>query len=308
VKKYSYIIRWGLFLSLLFPASLAFSDWTAKDASGLNIVFDAFTNSGKVLPKHVTVDTSGNALGVTGNPLAIQMGAGTNVIGGVRITDQTGSNAAGVTAGRVAVDGSGVTQPVTGTVTANMAVNGVLASSSNSVPIQCVTGCATSDPSIATYSAAGEVNLPGSATDSVVIRGSASKIVKVRFIRLNYHNNTPVTTPVQLIKRTSANSGGGVSTTSAVSHDSTDPVSTALVTQHTGLPSLGTSAGILRYATTSAENTSAIPVQTLEFVLGQRGGKAIVLRNDSEFLAVNEVANSNTSSTILRYSIEWTEE
>jgi hypothetical protein len=60
----------------------------------------------------------------TGNPLpTVQTGAlpaGTNLIGGVKIIDTAGTNQAAVSAANaLKVDGSAVTQPVSGTVTAN---------------------------------------------------------------------------------------------------------------------------------------------------------------------------------------------
>lgn len=106
-----------IFFALLAPAH---ADWSGKDATGATVTFDAFANGPKVLPKHVLTDTVGNQVGISTSPLFVSFGAGTAVIGGVRLFDAIAGQAAAVSAaGRLSVDGSGVTQPISGTVTAN---------------------------------------------------------------------------------------------------------------------------------------------------------------------------------------------
>jgi hypothetical protein len=79
----------------------------------------------------VKVDASGNAqVAVTNSPTVsvTALPAGTNTIGGVELVDSGGTNKASISAsGAVKVDGSAVTQPVSGTLTANVGTTNGLA-------------------------------------------------------------------------------------------------------------------------------------------------------------------------------------
>jgi hypothetical protein len=68
----------------------------------------------------VALATGGNVIGAVTQSGPWALSAGSALIGGVRLIDTGGTNAAAISAaGRLSVDPSGVTSPVTGTVTAN---------------------------------------------------------------------------------------------------------------------------------------------------------------------------------------------
>lgn len=297
--------RW-LLLALLVTPVPSQADWLAKDGAGNNITFESFTNSSRILQKTVTVDTAGLQVGVSARPLFVQFNPGSTLIGGFRLIDSGGTNAAVVSAlGRLSVDGSGVTQPVSGTVTSNVALAGTAVTVGNPIPTNCVSGCTTSDSLLSTYAASGEIVVAASATDIINIRGSASRLVKVRRIVLTGVNTTLLNVKIDVIRRSSANTGGTSTTTTVAQNDTTDPAATAVVTTYTVNPtSLGASAGIIRSRSITASVTDP-PIQSVEMIFGQNGSKAILLRGASEFLGITGTA---TGSFTIRYSIEWTEE
>lgn len=135
----------------------------------------SLTNKGKfnVTPPTLTdgqvgevqLDSAGNQKVVlaSGN---VTIGAGSNLIGGVELVDSGGTNKASISAGgAVKVDGSAVTQPVSGTVTAN-AGSGTFAVSAASLPLP--TGAATSakQPALGTAGTA--------STDVLTVQGITS--------------------------------------------------------------------------------------------------------------------------------------
>lgn len=54
-------------------SSIAVADWVAKDANGINIIFDAFVNGTKILPKFAPTDPTGVQVGTDTNPLIISL-------------------------------------------------------------------------------------------------------------------------------------------------------------------------------------------------------------------------------------------
>lgn len=138
------------------------------------------------------------------------------------------------------------------------------------------------------YSAATLSVVPAaSATDIFTITGSATKVVRVTEVSVQCTITTAAAVAVQLVKRSSANTGGTSTTPTAVAHDSTNPAATAVVRAYTANPSaLGTVVGPVRatretwLAPASVANAPRNP-----FTLYH--GLSVVLRGASEVLAVN---------------------
>ena len=161
----------------------------------------------------------------------------------------------------------------------------------------------------ATYAAAiaGLVSA-ATATDIFTITESATKTIRILRIIFSISTTTGsgLSFTAQLIKRSTANSGGTSTSPTVVAHDSNDAAGTAVVRAYTANPTLGTTVGSIR-----AERTEAAPQgitrDRVVWDFGVRNGRAIVLRGTSEVLAVN--FNSTTiTGPVIGASIEWTEE
>jgi hypothetical protein len=285
-----------LFLGLLLSVPAA-ADWQAKDASGTNIIFDAFLNSGKQLPKHAIVDQSGNRVGTNTSPLFVQLNAGTALVGSLQLSDGIGG------VNKAAIDNTGRLSVNAGTVSANTLVGGNPASSSNPVPTTCIAGC-VGDSAAATYGAGGEVTaLPASASDYVNIQGSSTRIVKIRAIRISLNNATNSNVGFRIVRRSTGNSGGTTSVITPTNYDVNDPTSTVTVIQQsTAATSLGTLVGYISYHMV----TASLPASFRELIYGDRGAKPIYLRGNGDFISI--YLDPATSGIGFRWSVEWTEE
>jgi hypothetical protein len=186
----------------------------------------------------------------------------------------------------VKVDGSGVTQPVSGTVTA--------------VPV---------DGAKATYRASKIALSPAaSATDIFTITGSASKTIRVTRVRISGTETTAGHAVFQLIKRSTANTAGTSASVTAVPLDSNDAAASATVLSYTANPTLGTTIGsiaVSRIFLPAAATATGEESMLLTF--GDLAAKALVLRGTSQVLAVN-LNGATVTGGSLHIEIEWTEE
>lgn len=161
-----------------------------------------------------------------------------------------------------------------------------------------------------TYSASGiAFVVAAAATDVFVIRGSATKIIKIT--RIEFAVTTTAGSggliSASWVKRSSANTGGTSSTAVNTPHDSNNPAATALVTLYTANPSaLGTNVGTIRSIRAEAYNTSIAPTYTI-WSFGDRPGQSIYLRGIGQYLALN-FGGATITGNITCVNIEWTEE
>jgi hypothetical protein len=165
-----------------------------------------------------------------------------------------------------------------------------------------------------TYAAATPSVVPAaSATDIFTITGSGTKTVYIHKITVTGTRTAHAHDLVQLIKRSTANSGGTSATLTNVPYDSTNAAATAVVRSYTANPTLGTAVGTV-YA-----RRQSFPVQTPANAQGNGGSvvpwewtfvanaQPIILRGTNQVLAVNLNAITITGG-ILQFSIEWSEE
>jgi hypothetical protein len=165
----------------------------------------------------------------------------------------------------------------------------------------------------ATYSASFTALVAAaSATDIFTITGSGSKTVRILRMFITPTQTTAAYNIVNVVKRSTANTGGTSTTRTAVPHDSVNAAATATIRTYTANPTLGTSVGNIRSqralfpSSTPGGNISASP--TYGFTFGDpSGGQPIVLRGTSQVLAINLNASTITGNSIDGY-IEWTEE
>lgn len=161
----------------------------------------------------------------------------------------------------------------------------------------------------ATYSASIiSATLAGSATDFFLIKGSATKTIRVLTTAVSFTGGGSVVN-AQLLKRSTANTGGTSTTQPNVPHDSNNVAGTASIVAYTANPTgLGNLVGGIRAAKTDSPLTSSTTApQWIEFFFGNRPGQGIVLRGTGESLAWNFNGATLSSGAYSAY-IEWTEE
>jgi len=193
----------------------------------------------------------------------------------------------------------GTDQTKIGNVTDSLKVN-----VTNSLTVDAV----PRDGNIATYSASvtGLV-AANNPTDIFTITGDTMRTVRVTYLEVTATQTTAAQRDIQILRRSTANTGGTSVTRTAVKHDTSGPpAAAATVRSYTANPTLGTLVGTIRARKVFIATTST---NSDEFVLdfGTRPSKAIVLRDSSEVLAINlnGVSSAGNSFDI---SIEWTEE
>ena len=162
----------------------------------------------------------------------------------------------------------------------------------------------------ATYSASTSFTIASTATDIFTIYGSATKTVRITRIALSGIQTTASTGAFQLIKRSSANTGGTTASVTAVPFDSNSTAATATVLAYTANPTgLGTSVGTLLWFTKEIVTSAFANSDYSPFVIdyANRPSQAIVLRGTSQGLAIDASGGTFSGNTI-RASFEWTEE
>ena len=102
-------------------------------------------------------------------------------------------------------------------------------------------------PKIPTYSASFAALTPAaSATDLVVLTGSATKTVRLESFKCTGTSTAAASQVVSLTVRTTADSGGTAVTAPTIfAHSASDPAATAVLSAYSANPTLGTSGGIL---------------------------------------------------------------
>ncbi len=148
-------------------------------------------------------------------------------------------------------------------------------------------------------------------TDLVVLRGSATKTVKVVRVELSGAATAATETLWYLKKHTIANTGGTSTNPTPVKYDSNDGAATALVLLYTALPTIDASAVNVRavridLAVAPAASTVAIDRYVIEF--GLNGGEPIVLRGVAQEFAFNLGGGTIPSGEVADCTIVWTEE
>lgn len=161
----------------------------------------------------------------------------------------------------------------------------------------------------ATYSAAitGLV-VAAAATDVFTLLGSATKIVRVRQFSVSGTAGTALVANVQVIKRSTANTGGTSTAPVAVPNDSASPAATAVALAYTANPTTGTLVGVARtqkllFDVTTGAGASA----SADYETHANGHRPLTLRGVAETLAIN-LAGVTLNTPSVNIYVEWTEE
>jgi hypothetical protein len=202
------------------------------------------------------------------------------------------------TAGALRIDGSGTTQPISGTVT----VSGQTFDSASALYVDF-------ESQKDTYSAAILQTIAANPTDVFTIIGSGTKLIRIHRIAISGTNTANTNAFVSIAKRSTADSGGTSTVVASVPVDSTQAAGTAVVRSYSANPTLGTLVGLVRtdilFLPTLASSNSAID---LVQIFGVTNTKSLVLRGTSESVVVNLGGATLGGTTVLGLDITWTEE
>lgn len=184
-------------------------------------------------------------------------------------------------------------------------INGTALATSNALP---VSGSVNIEGVKSTYFACvTALASVASATDIFTITGSSTTTIRITRIIVSASQATAALNRINLIKRSTADSGGTVFNAQMAAADSNNPAPGAVVKFYTANPSLGTQVGIIDSDLLNIQLTSGTnsDVYTKDFEL--RGEQAVVLRGTSQQLCVNlDGVTIGTSS--FNVCITWTEE
>ena len=158
-----------------------------------------------------------------------------------------------------------------------------------------------------TYSAATIGFLPvATSTDFFNITGSATRTVRVTRIVISGIATAAASVATQLIKRSTANTGGTPTGLTMAPHDLNNAAATALIQTYAANPTLGTSVGLPGAETLNLGAAGA--AGRIVFDFGTRNGQAGVLRGVAQSLNLNWNGAAVPAGTLLSIACEWTEE
>jgi len=179
---------------------------------------------------------------------------------------------------------------------------------SNLIPVQ------SRDTSLPTYSAGGTIlvaNMAATLTDLIVLRGSASKIVRLKRLIVQCGATTGATIAVTLKKHTVANTGGTAITTPdivALDSTSTSASGTAVPIVYSVNPIIDPTA-----KTVAARNlvTTALTLGqpgTVDFNFLAEAEQSLVLNGVAQEAAFNFGGTTPGAGAVLTWQMIWTEE
>lgn len=190
---------------------------------------------------------------------------------------------------------------ITGTATVHLRLQ--------ALTFPCTPFTISQDTTKSTYSASpGGIGLAAAATDVFTITGSATKTITVTRMSISGTATAATNSIIQIIKRSTANSGGTATTAAAVPHDSNNAAATATIVGYTANPtSLGTAVGSSVRLDRIFLATTVTDSDHLKYDFGVPPSQPIVLRGTSQVLAFNFSTLTITGGNVDCY-VEWTEE
>jgi hypothetical protein len=156
-----------------------------------------------------------------------------------------------------------------------------------------------------TYSAAGNVTAAAAATDIAALFGNATTTVAITKIRVTGIQTTTGTVDVQVILRSTANSGGTSSNMSLSRHEQADSANSSTPITYTANPTPGTAVGTVRrfYLPVASAASGLSGEYTLEF---GDNGKPIILAGTAQGLTIN-LNGATVTGGVFNVVIEWYE-
>lgn len=162
-----------------------------------------------------------------------------------------------------------------------------------------------------TFSATASVSPASTGTDILELRGSSTKVVRLRRVRVNGVATAAMNLPITLVRRTALDTAGTVVNVNIASYDSAAyNTETATVFLYTANPTETATAAVTNLITETyvpiGNYTTGLITGELNTVFGQSGA-SVVLRAATEAIAVN-LNGFTPSGAILTVTVEWTEE
>lgn len=148
-------------------------------------------------------------------------------------------------------------------------------------------------------------------TDIFTITGSASKLIRVLSMFISVVQTTSGVNLWQIVKRSTANSGGTSAAVAQIRSDQNDAAATATVLQYTANPTLGSTVGSVwtGHISSPALASVSLPAIIGAFVYFTEDlGKPIILRSTSDVLAWNFGGVALPAGLSVRAGVRWTEE
>lgn len=148
-----------------------------------------------------------------------------------------------------------------------------------------------------------------SATDLFTIYGSATNVVRVKWVKCSGISTANANYLVSLVKRSTADSGGSSTAPTLVPMDSSDSAATAVVAAYTGNPTTGSAVGTIDTGSliTNTLATTSIEPSPLVFNSGADNEEEFTLRSATEGLAINGRGASASAGAALDCTVEFTE-
>lgn len=148
----------------------------------------------------------------------------------------------------------------------------------------------TGNTNIPTYSAAADIANTGAGI-VYCIQGSATKVVRVKGIRISAFASAALVTDTNINRYSTGPSGGVAVTGTIVPNDTNNAAATAVVTSYTTSPTAGNLVGTVRHqhiAAGTQGNTAQSDVALYQFSV--YWDQPMVLRGTSQYLCVNNGA------------------
>lgn len=168
------------------------------------------------------------------------------------------------------------------------------------------------DATIATYMVSAYISFSGACDEFFNLKGSASKTVRVRSIRFNcYTSGSAAALILQLVKRSTANSGGTSTAKTSVPLDSSDAAATAVALAYTVTPTtLGTSVGAIaaRAYQILASSVAGNCVE-VEWKFGEGNSKPLKLSGTAQSIGIGFASTPTLGATVeMGVTVVYTEE
>lgn len=163
----------------------------------------------------------------------------------------------------------------------------------------------------ATYSyVASDITPVATATDVVVITGSATKTVRISRVCFGGSATAASIYDVYMYKRTVADTGGTATNPTPTQHDSNDAAASAVVSLYTANPTVGTGTlirGSKTFLINGATPVGGTPLTCWDFGIGV---ERPTLRGVAQQFAINHGAGAQAvpAGASVYYNVEWTEE
>jgi hypothetical protein len=154
------------------------------------------------------------------------------------------------------------------------------------------------------YAPAAAVTPAATATDVVVLTGSASKTIRVIRACLDASAGTPGPLTFALTKHTTADTGGTSTAGAATQHDSNDPAPSGTVALYSANPTVGTATTIQSGVIWA---TGAGVKDWRCFTFGDIADEKIVLRGVAQQFAITHLGTAIPGTAAVHYKIEWSE-